>query len=230
MIACVHQDCPSTKNGTPWKFPSIQSKVYCYNYVSYSYVNRSLSDAGFSVSFFWPAAPSVTVQRRRRKRKRRSHKSVNGQVQVGSARICTPVPSKAAATALTTASLKRSENTPIDAHPSASESPPAIGGQLSDTTPPFPNPKDLLSDTILPSSDPEEPLALTIMNSDIVDDDDNDSLQHLKDAEVIEFDIKNDEPGVKHTTDAGQTGWTAIGVMRNRHSSGSRSGEYDVAS
>ena len=64
------------------------------------------------------------------------------------------------------------------------------------------------------------------MNSDIVDD--NDSLQHLKDAEVIEFDIKNDEPGVKHTTDAGQTGWTPISVMRNRHSSGSRSGVYDV--
>ena len=37
--------------------------------------------------------------------------------------------------------------------------------------------------------------------------DDNDSLQHLKDAEVIEFDIKNDEPGVKHTTDAGDTNW-----------------------
>ena len=62
-----------------------------------------LSDAGFSVSFVWPAAPSMTAQRRRRKRKPRSHKSVNGQVQVGSARICTPVPSKAAATALTTA-------------------------------------------------------------------------------------------------------------------------------
>ena len=61
--------------------------------------------------------------------------------------------------------------------------------------------------------------------------DDNDLLQHLKDAEVIEFDIKNDEPasGVKHMTDAGQTGWAPIGVMRNRHSSGSRSGEYDVA-
>ena len=39
--------------------------------------------------------------------------------------------------------------------------------------------------------------------------DNNDSLQHLKDAEAIEFDIKNDEPSVKHTTD-GQTGWTPI--------------------
>ena len=134
--------------------------------------------------------------------------------------------SKAAATALTTASLKRLENTPIDAHPSASASPPAIGGQLSDTTPPFANPKDLLSDTILPSSDPEELLASTIMNSDIVDDNHTvDSLQHLKDAEVIEFDIKNDEPGVKHTTDAGQTGWTPLNW---RYDSEARSGEHDT--
>ena len=130
-----------------------------------------LSDASFSVSFFWPAAPGlagVTAQHRRRKRKPRSHKSVNGRVQVVSARICTPVytikgnsNSSNNSSTRTTASLKRLENTPIDAHPSASESPPAIGGQLSDTTPPFANPKDQLSDTILPSSDPEELLAST---------------------------------------------------------------------
>ena len=51
---------------------------------------------------------------------------------------------------------------------------------------------------------------LSVMNSDMIElVDNNDSLQHLKDAEAIEFDIKNDEPGVKHTTD-GQTGWTPI--------------------
>ena len=51
---------------------------------------------------------------------------------------------------------------------------------------------------------------LSVMNLDMVElVDNNDSLQHLKDAEAIEFDIKNDEPGVKHTTD-GQTGWIPI--------------------
>ena len=62
---------------------------------------------------------------------------------------------------------------------------------MSDTTPPFPNPKDLLSNTILSSSDPEELLVstmentdpLSILNSDIVDD--NDSLRMLKLSSLI---------------------------------------------
>ena len=50
------------------------------------------------------------------------------------------------------------------------------------------------------------------------------SLQHLEDAEVVEFEIRNEQPGVKYTTD-GQAGWTPISI-RNRFTT--RSDEYDV--
>ena len=32
-------------------------------------------------------------------------------------------------------------------------------------------------------------------------------LQHLEDAETVEFEIRDEEPGVKYTT-GGQAGWT----------------------
>ena len=49
-------------------------------------------------------------------------------------------------------------------------------------------------------------------------------LQHLEDAEVVEFEIRNEKPGVKYTTD-GRAGWTPMSI-RNRFST--RSDEYDV--
>jgi hypothetical protein len=74
-----------------------------------------LSDAGFSVSFFWPAARQCdSTPSSEKKRKPRSHpnfKIANGQV--GTACTRAPLPSKATATA----SFKGSGSTPIDAHP-----------------------------------------------------------------------------------------------------------------
>ena len=52
----------------------------------------------------------------------------------------------------------------------------------------------------------------------------NGLLQHLEDAEMVEFEIRNEQPGVKYTTD-GRAGWTPISI-RNRFST--RSDEYDV--
>ena len=52
----------------------------------------------------------------------------------------------------------------------------------------------------------------------------NGLLQHLEDAEMVEYEIKNEQPGVKYTTD-GRAGWTPISI-RNRFST--RSDEYDV--
>ena len=49
-------------------------------------------------------------------------------------------------------------------------------------------------------------------------------LQHLEDAETVEFEIRNEEPGVKYTTD-GRAGWTPISI-RNHFST--RGDEYDV--
>ena len=43
------------------------------------------------------------------------------------------------------------------------------------------------------------------------------SLQHLDDADVVEFDFKDDEPAVKYTT-GGKVGWTPIS-LKNRFSS-----------
>jgi hypothetical protein len=44
-------------------------------------------------------------------------------------------------------------------------------------------------------------ILLSVTNSDTVESIDNrESLQHLKDADAIEFELKNDEPGVNHTT------------------------------
>ena len=190
-----------------------------------------LSDAGFSVSFFWPAArPRASAHRRRRKRKPRLHPNLKiAHGQVGTACTRVPLPSKAAATA----SFKGSSSTPIDAHPSPPSNPPATEGQLSDSI--FPSPGGQLSNTILPSPSPEEPLVSTaeniescsdpcsVINSDTTESVDNsDSLQHLKDADTIAFEIQNEEPGVKHTTN-GRTGWTPIRIKRNREP-----GDYDV--
>ena len=37
-------------------------------------------------------------------------------------------------------------------------------------------------------------------------------LQHLEDAEMVEFEIRNEQPGVKYTTD-GRAGWTPISII-----------------
>ena len=55
-------------------------------------------------------------------------------------------------------------------------------------------------------------------------DQSNGPLQHLEDAETVEFEIRDEEPGVKYTTD-GRAGWTPISI-RNRFST--KSDEYDV--
>ena len=55
-------------------------------------------------------------------------------------------------------------------------------------------------------------------------DQSNGLLQHLEDAEMVEFEIRDEEPGVKYTTD-GRAGWAPISI-RNRFST--KSDEYDV--
>ena len=53
-----------------------------------------------------------------------------------------------------------------------------------------------------------------------------DSLKHLDDADSVEFDIKDDEPVVKHTT-TGKVGWTPIQVTNHFSVEGE---EYSVES
>ena len=55
-------------------------------------------------------------------------------------------------------------------------------------------------------------------------DQSNGLLQQLEDVEMVEFEIRNEQPGVKYTTD-GRAGWTPISI-RNRFSTSSD--EYDV--
>ena len=52
----------------------------------------------------------------------------------------------------------------------------------------------------------------------------NGLLQHLEDAETVEFEIRDEEPGVKYTTD-GRAGWTPISI---RNCFSTRGDEYDV--
>ena len=52
----------------------------------------------------------------------------------------------------------------------------------------------------------------------------NGLLQQLEDAEIVEFEIKNEHHGMKYTTD-GRAGWTPISI-RNHFST--KSNEYDV--
>ena len=75
----------------------------------------------------------------------------------------------------------------------------------------------------------------TTMDSDVIESSEseiamsdsaqsNDLLQHLEDAETVEFEIKDEEPGVKYVTD-GRAGWTPVNI-RNRFTT--KSDEYDV--
>ena len=52
----------------------------------------------------------------------------------------------------------------------------------------------------------------------------NGFLQHPEDAQMVEFEIRDEEPGVKYTTN-GRAGWIPISI-RNRFST--RCDEYDV--
>ena len=52
----------------------------------------------------------------------------------------------------------------------------------------------------------------------------NGLLQHLEDAETVEFEIRDKEPGVKYSTD-GRSRWTLISI---RNCFSTRGDEYDV--
>ena len=175
------------------------------------------SDAGFSVSFFWPVA--LTSQRRRCRRRRRKPKPQQVPKYVNSDcdhQQLSDIPS--AATLPTSASPSLSI-VPANAHhplPSAVTSFPVAVAPPTSNLEVSPDSSDTDNVSV-------ESTATRSPNCD-VSLETADSLKHLDDADSVEFEVKDEEPVVKHTI-KGKVGWTPIRVT-NRYSTEGE--EYSV--
>ena len=179
------------------------------------------SDAGFSVSFFWPVA--LTSQRRRCRRRRRKPKPQQVPKYVINSdcdhQQLPDIPS--AATLPASASPSRSI-VPANAHhplPSAVTSFPVAVSLSTSKLEVSPE----LADSSATDNVSVESTATRSPNCD-VSLETADSLQHLDDADSVEFEVKDEEPVVKHTI-KGKVGWTPIRVT-NRYSTEGE--EYSV--
>ena len=237
-----------------------------------------LSDAGFSVSFFWPVAWTTQCrQHRQRRRKSRANPDSGNFTTITVSkqqRKSPPIP-----TFSREGTLASHQPVLTGAHPPSSSpgscssgaTSTGVDGEVllpptsSQNSPLPPTSQDPLltvgpddsedsdvsvstesevtiADSPQSNSPPQAPLpppssqdSSATMDSDVSESSESDAatsdsaqsvgpLQHLEDAEVVEFEIRNEQPGVKYTTD-GQAGWTPISI-RKRFST--RSDEYDV--
>ena len=175
-----------------------------------------LSDAGFSVSFFWPVA-WTTQRRRHRQRRRKSRANPDSgnftTITVSKQqRKSPPIP-----TFSREGTLASHQPVLTGAHPpSSSPGSCSLGATSAGVDGEVPLPPTSSQDSLLPPTS-QDPL-LTVGPDDSEDSDVSVS------TEVVEFEIRNEQPGVKYTTD-GRAGWTPISI-RNRFST--RSDEYDV--
>ena len=179
------------------------------------------SDAGFSVSFFWPAA--LSPRRRRRRQRRRKPRAQPDLKRPNS--NCNNYDRPSAATfpaRLPTSVLP----IPSDAHhPPAPSSVantqvallPPIQSQTNYTDP---STSDSISKASASSKSPGSQ-QLHHVSSEASQA----SLEHLDDADSIEFEIREDEPVVKHTT-RGKVGWTPIRVRNNLSTTGVQGEDY----
>ena len=164
----------------------------------------------FTVSFFWPVA--LTSQRRRCRRRRRKPKPQQVPKYVNSDcdhQQLSDIPSAAALPASASPSL--SQIVPAIAHhplPSAVTSFPVAPTSKLEVSPE-------LADSSATDNVSVESIAIRSPNCD-VSLETADPLQHLDDADSVEFEVKDEEPVVKHTI-KGKVGWTPIRVT-NRYS------------
>ena len=162
------------------------------------------SDAGFSVSFFWPAA--LTPRRRKRRQRRRKPKPQQHPKCSNSICNCHEPSDIPSAAMLPTTGSPALSLIPTNAHhpqPASSSSPDAVSP-----------PKSKQEDSPESENNGFDGSAVSIAfrsPNDSVVSETTDSLQHLEDADSVEFEIKDDEPVVKPTT-KGMVGWTPIRV------------------
>ena len=194
------------------------------------------SDAGFSVSFFWPAAlTSRRRQRRQRKRKQKPKVDLNTNISNHNHHQPSDIP-PAAAMLPKLRSASPSLIPPNAHHPQPSfAASHCLTDVPSSSSPTLQQSQDLpetdnsVSELSATSRSPDVSECLTAETGSEAEDINNpeevaDSLKHLDDADSVEFEIKDDEPVVKHTT-RGKVGWTPIRVTNHFSTEGE---EYSV--
>ncbi len=165
------------------------------------------SDAGLSVSFFWPTAPlsgEATQSRRRCRRRRRPRTRSGHSGPATSARALeraqTPPQQQEEVFG---EKQHRGQLSPIDAHPVCSLE--TMTCEIETTDP-------VDCETSQESSGKEyihPPAGIKTSDSDGA------TLDHLEAAEDLEFEGRSIVPGVKYTTE-GRPGWTPIRVKKQK--------------
>ena len=194
------------------------------------------SDAGFSVSFFWPVALTPRRRRHRQRRKPRgqtnfNHSTVNcNDFQHSNSPCAAAIPPREAPTTRLIPSnahhhdlQSSATGSPVALPPHSHQASPSTSE--SDTAFALPPPSLQSSDHLDSSAfETDHSGSEATQTSQIYDFQQQHlelgtaaSLQHLDDADVVEFDFKDDEPAVKYTT-GGKVGWTPIS-LKNRFSS-----------
>lgn len=153
------------------------------------------SDAGFSVSFFWPAA--LTSQRRRRRHRRKKPNPQQVPKCINSDCDHQQLPDIPPAATLPASASPSLSIIPANAHhplPSAVTSFPVTVSPPTSMLEDSPE----LADSSAIDNVSVESTATRSPNCE-VSLETADSLQHLDDADSVEFEVKDEEPVVKHT-------------------------------